>query len=567
MYRVISSGVASALVAIAVSCYAAAGAVAAPESEDPAALNRASIPKCPAPEVETDVGESRTISLKCEGLNKEDVEIVRGPKHGDVPNDVPEDDRIRYRPDRRYTGPDHFVIEREVDGSSFRSSVRIQVGDLRGLDCEDEHAIARSDSAVEVRIRCVGRSVRTIDVARGPLSGELDQVDRSERNGDEILTARYSPDAGFSGQEAVVVEASGGDQSTLGSIGISVLPWRMRAMGDSVSAGFGFMSDGTPMTSGQIFGCRPPANLNNRCSSNSDNVPNSTADPEWSKDFGLGNNIAWSAQFANSITPNGNKVTAPDVFQNVAVTGSAPTDWLPGGPFNSQLQGIIKENPELVAMTLGANPLLSTILFGNGAKCGSEGTTVAALQACIQPFFQQVDLTGNLQKVYTALLNGADDSTVVAFQYSISDPWFTNFKNWQIETMIDFFNAQIATAVANTKQALPEEASRLILIESQVEPGNPQPTKLPRFNIGLPPVSEQTWTATFDCGTGQLVDGPSHQSASTQSVIKNGAGFCSGDPWVISADTGIHPNAEGYKQYAQTLSNVLAANNLLPPNH
>ena len=340
--------------------------------------------------------------------------------------------------------------------------------------------------------------------------------------------------------------------------------WQMRAMGDSVTAGFGFLGDGTPMTIGQLFTCRPPDNLNNRCSSNSDNGPGYTGDPEWSKDFGLENNTSWAAQFANSLRPGGKPITTPGGFQNLAVTGSAPSDWLPGGPFNPQLEDIIEDDPELVAMTLGANPLLSTILFGDGTNCVSK-QTVSDLLTCIAPFFQQVNLTGNLQKVYTALLNGTDDSNVVVFQYNLSIPWFTSFRNWQIETMIDYFNGQIASAVANTRQALPSKSSRLIMIGAQVDPNSPQPDLLPRFNIGVPPVSQQTWTAGYDCATGHLVDGPSHAPSDTQGQLKSTPGFCAGDPWVITTDTGIHPNATGYAQYARTLHYVAQQRGLLPP--
>jgi hypothetical protein len=552
--------------AAAFALSAAPGAPAAPKSEDPVALERASIPTCPAREVGTESGDGRFLSLRCKGLNSVKAEIVREPRHGKLGAVSQKRDRVRYRPDEDYTGTDHLLVERERRGHVLLTSVRIAVGGGGPLDCNDHHAIARSESPVEIRIRCRGDDLERLKL-KGSHSGEVRKVRHSRSRGGDVraLIARFSPDPDFSGQDSIVVGASAGEQSTLGSIGISVLPWRMRAMGDSVTAGFGFLGEGTPMQDGQLLDCRPPDNLNNRCSSNSDNGPDSTAAPEWSTDFGLKNNISWAAQFANSHEPNGKPITAPDIFQNRAVTGSAPTDWLPGGPFNDELEGIIAENPELIAMTMGANPLLSNILLSfSGEECSFE-TTVADLQACIKPFFDQVDLTGNLQKLYTAILNGTD-SSVVVFQYHLADPAAGNFSNWQIEAIIDFFNIQISTAIANTEQALPEQAARLLEIEAQIEPSAPQPDELPRFNIGLPPVSQQTWTASYDCGTGQLVDGPSHQSTVTQNDIDDSSGFCPGDPWVISADFGIHPNADGYKQFAQTLSNVLAANNLLPPS-
>jgi hypothetical protein len=130
--------------------------------------------------------------------------------------------------------------------------------------------------------------------------------------------------------------------------------------------------------------------------------------------------------------------------------------------------------------------------------------------------------------------------------------------------MIDYFNAQIATAVGNTQQALPSKASRLVMIRSQVDPTSPQPDLLTRFNIGVPPVPQQTWTAGYDCSTGHLVDGPSHAPSDTQGQLKSTPGFCAGPPWVITTDTGIHPNAVGYAQYAQTLHTVAQQHGLLP---
>jgi lysophospholipase L1-like esterase len=566
--RALEGGLAT-LAAVLVAGLAPGGASAAPESEDPVALKRGSIPRCPAREVAVEPGEARWVSLRCRGLNRANARIVGEPLHGDLESVDQKRDRVRYRPDDGYDGRDHFVVERVDDRDSYRASVRLEIGEVGDLDCNDQHAIARFNGAVEVQIRCQGAGLERLKLVREPVAGEVDNVRLdSPEGGVETLTARFVPDPGFSGQDTIVVDASADGESTYGSIGVSVLPWRLRAMGDSVTAGFGFRGDGTPVpTFFQVAsGCRPPNNLNNRCSSNSNNGPNEGGPPGWSKNFGLANNISWAAQFANKLRPGGEPITAPDGFQNLAVTGSAPTDWLPGGPFSSQLKGIIAEDPEIVAMTLGANPLLSTILFtSTGASCASK-QTADELRECIRPLFQEVDLNGNLQRVYTALLDGTDDSTVIVFEYDLSDPWLTNFKNWQVETMIDFFNAQITTAVANTKQALPGKASRLIEIEAQVEPGAPRPDQLPRFNIGVPPVSQQTWTATHDCGTGHLVDGPSHQSTDTQNSIKGTPGFCPGDPWVITTDGGIHPNAAGYAQYANTLAHVAEQNGLLPPS-
>jgi hypothetical protein len=63
------------------------------------------------------------------------------------------------------------------------------------------------------------------------------------------------------------------------------------------------------------------------------------------------------------------------------------------------------------------------------------------------------------------------------------------------------------------------------------------------------------YPSKYSCGKyfPSAVDGPSVQSAATQAVLRvlHPLAFCRGDsPWVISADTGIHPSALGYTQMA-----------------
>jgi hypothetical protein len=174
-----------------------------------------------------------------------------------------------------------------------------------------------------------------------------------------------------------------------------------------------------------------------------------------------------------------------------------------------------------------------------------------------------------LQAVYTALL-AAPDAEVVTFQYHLAYPFIAilaEAQAWQIEALLDYLNAQIAAAVAGTRAALPAEASRLTLVEAQVEPDDEDPLKVPRFNIGVPPDANQTWTASFECGAGGFaVDGPSHQSEVTQAALPGlfESKFCAGTPWTIKADTGIHPNKTGYAQFAGALTNVTLAHYLVP---
>ena len=112
---------------------------------------------------------------------------------------------------------------------------------------------------------------------------------------------------------------------------------------------------------------------------------------------------------------------------------------------------------------------------------------------------------------------------------------------------------------------LPAQGKRLILIQAQTTPGTPPPTELPRFNLGLPP-DGQSWTPPHNCGGGDLVDGQSHQSDPTQYEFElhHPFEYCAGQEWILGADSGIHPNRDGYAGYAATLANVVDARARLP---
>jgi hypothetical protein len=120
-------------------------------------------------------------------------------------------------------------------------------------------------------------------------------------------------------------------------------------------------------------------------------------------------------------------------------------------------------------MTLGANPLLDTFLFGNGLQCAFAQND-PQLIACVQSFIDQVQLVPNLQSVLRQLL-AAQDSRVVVSQYHLAIPSAAIYSVHQLEVMFGVLNANIASAA----QALPEFGSRLFLMTP------------PRFDVGLPP--------------------------------------------------------------------------------
>jgi lysophospholipase L1-like esterase len=526
--------------------------------------------RCPDRAVETKVDTELLISLRCHGLRRAKIRIVKAPRHGLVGHIDQRRDRVLYSSHDRYAGGDRLVVSRSQGERTWTNVVRISVLPAETLSeptqpprCGKGDATTRYQDSVVVTITCTGDDLEPLRIASGPFSGSLTDVHEGGTSDSRTLTATYVPDQLFAGQDALLVDAVSPAGDAYGAAALTVLPWRMRAIGDSVTAGFGYIG-GTLMPTDDLLDCKPAAVVTNRCSSNSDAGPSYTGPPAWSDDFGLGNDISWAAQFANDLQGGGH-VTGTEMFQNRAVTGSAPSDWLPGGILNKYLAAIVAEDPELVPMTLGANPLLSELLLtAEGEEC-SLTFTVSELNACVQPFFDQVDLTGSLERVYTALLQ-APDTNVVAFQYSLSIPALNLFSTWQLEAMIALFNQNIATAVANTKDHVPAaQAARLFMIEARVDPADADPTKLPRFNTGLPPTIHDSWTGNYDCDEVFDSDGPSHQSDLTQDFFTaSDYDFCSGPPWIIDADSGIHPSQAGYAQYAAALTNFAQAHGLIP---
>lgn len=530
---------------------------------------QAAKPKCKARAATVPGERTSEISVRCKRFAGRRISVRKAPRHGLLGHLDQRHDTVDYRPDAGYRGADRLVVERRRNGRRYRTPVSIQIGDEDAVNapaCQRVAVQANYETPIQISIRCQGAGIADLTVDAGPFSGALSNVSVATADGASTLTATYRPEDLYVGQEAIIVSARDADGAAFGAILIDVRPWRMRAIGDSVTAGFGYFGNGELMPLDDLLDCKPPEVVNNRCSSNSDAGPSYTGVPSWSQDFGLANNVSWAAQFANT-WQGGGHITAPGMFQNRAVTGSAPSDWLEGGLLHSELESIIASDPDLIAMTMGANPLLSTILLTTaGEECSLE-TTVATLQQCVQAFFDQVNLTTRLQELFTEVL-AAPDAEVMVFQYNLSIPSANLFDVWQLEVLIDYFNQQIATAVNATKAAVPAaQSARLHLIEAQRDPTSPSPSKVPRFDIGLPPDPPfQTWTAPFDCGDGDMVDGHSHQSDPTQIELhgEHPLEFCTGTPWVIEADSGIHPSRDGYAQFAATLANVATAENLIP---
>ncbi|HKO37939.1 MAG TPA: SGNH/GDSL hydrolase family protein [Solirubrobacterales bacterium] len=306
----------------------------------------------------------------------------------------------------------------------------------------------------------------------------------------------------------------------------------VRALGDSVTAGFGYYSNGTPMAIGRLLGCRPAAKaFNDACSSNSLDFTSKEGKVEYAPDYGLANNVSWAAQWANS-----HGVTD---FKNFAISGSEPKNWAPEGEFHETTEQIEKEDPDYILMTMGANPLLSDVLFGvDDMGCAVEADVLGGYRECVERAFAEVELQEHLKSLYSDLVQNTD-ATIFLMRYHLSVP----------STAL----AYSATQIAMMGKLLNREIEA---VATAVNPKRLQVVTPPHFNVGID--VSPVFPSRFSCSRlGYEVDGPSVQSTPTQDELEvlHPLSFCEGPagdgpPWVISGDTGIHPSAAGYAQMA-----------------
>jgi lysophospholipase L1-like esterase len=305
----------------------------------------------------------------------------------------------------------------------------------------------------------------------------------------------------------------------------------VRAIGDSVTAGFGYYGDGESMPFLSLYECRPSASYNDACSSNSEVVSNSSKVFEYAADYGLANNISWAAQWANRYGITN--------YENLAISGSEPKDWAPGGRLYEKTQQIESENPDYVLMTVGANPLLEEMLLGiENMGCAIYADVFGNYAECIEKAFAAVHLQANLRSLYADLV-AKTKATIYLMQYPLTVP----------STAL----AYNATQIAEMGQLLDREIAK---VAGEVNPQRLRVVSPPHFNVGIS--VEPVYPSKYTCSYFEYpVDGPSVQSEPTQDEFEvlHHLSFCpgpvpSGPPWVISGDTGIHPSAAGYSQMA-----------------
>jgi lysophospholipase L1-like esterase len=308
----------------------------------------------------------------------------------------------------------------------------------------------------------------------------------------------------------------------------------VRALGDSVTAGFGYYDDGSLMSIDSLLSCRPgETTYDDACSSNSIDRSNEGTAVEYAPDYGLSNNVSWAAQWANE--------HAITDYANFAVSGSEPSDWTPGGQFHDTTKRIEAEDPDYILMTMGANPLLSEMLFGvDNMGCAIWSDLFGRYRECIEEAFASVHLRANLKSLYAELVDNTG-ATIYLMQYHLSVPSSAlAYGATQIAMMGQLLNEQIASVAAEVS------TTRLHVIAP------------PHFNVGID--ISPVYPSGYSCSSlGYQVDGQSVQSEPTQDelLIDHPLSFCpgpaEGPPWVLGGDTGIHPSAAGYTRMASRI--------------
>lgn len=250
---------------------------------------------------------------------------------------------------------------------------------------------------------------------------------------------------------------------------------RFRAIGDSVTAGFGYdyrgwEVTGSPLT-GQMAGC----------------IKNTTSRYCQSPRV-----VSYPAFFAQ-------KRQLTD-WQNFAQSGSTLEEWLSRkGKWRPALDRVVADNPDLTALTLGANPILDYFVDPRnvgGLTCARKPDS----EQCIRRELDKYATRESLNGVIRALLK-APSNHVVVFLYQDTVPLTLSGAN--VRLLLNSLNTYISEAVTQVLRDPKAKARGRLKL------------------VGPGPFAAH------------------HCDAS--------------EPWILLADSCIHPNSLGYQQFALAL--------------
>lgn len=291
--------------------------------------------------------------------------------------------------------------------------------------------------------------------------------------------------------------------------------YSLRAIGDSVTAGFGYCGTGDGacgagqdhlMPVWSLLSCASGP-LDGRCSSNYGNPR------------GYGSTTAWPARVAHH--------HGVQDFANVAVQGSTPADWDHGGELHSRLRDVVAANPRVVAMTLGANPILREFSRGKYAIC-SLVLGNAELRRCVLEAMREYRSFDHLVSVYSQVLANPRTQLVVSKYHSPVPSPAVALRN-KVEVIIDTINELVHAAAERVNASFPGRVA-------MIAPDNSR------------------WPLKHQCTAVQVATTAEWFFTLGRSGLTPGHGST---PWVLDNDFCTHPSAAGHEQFAHALGRVL----------
>jgi lysophospholipase L1-like esterase len=291
--------------------------------------------------------------------------------------------------------------------------------------------------------------------------------------------------------------------------------YTVRAIGDSVTAGFGYCGTNDTVCGGpqdslmSVLALPACASgpLVDQCSSNFDNPT------------GVGSRVSWALQFAQA--------EGIQNFDNFAVQGSTPADWDTGGQLNGTLQQVAQANPNLTLMTLGANPILGQFAYGGALPCILLGTDTQVRQ-CANQLLAQNDTVAHLQNVYTTLIQNTQTHVVVLL-YHNPVPLLAAALS---------LRHKVAIVLQQINDAVTQAATTV---------GAQFPGRITVLTPGSSP-----WSYGHQCTPVQALLVYEWLKSDGQHGL---APRDVSTPWVLTNDSCIHPTIAGYQQFTASLTN------------
>ena len=251
----------------------------------------------------------------------------------------------------------------------------------------------------------------------------------------------YTAPKGFRGTDQIELVAKGLHLHTRATVG-APRGLVVRALGDSVTAGFGYYASGKKMVFDELLDCRPAAKkFNDACSSNSLNEETQGR----------------PGRIRRRLRPLEQRLLGGAVGERVRShqlqelrDQRLGTEELGGGRrIPHPTEKVEAEDPDYILLTLGANPLLSNVLFGlreHGVRDLSP--TLPEYRDLRRRRIRKVELRRTCA-ASTRSWSPTRSATIYLMQYHLSIPWSAlAYSSTQIAMMGKLLNLEIAAAAA-----------------------------------------------------------------------------------------------------------------------